>query len=104
MSYGGDGEAQNDNDLWVTYLYNTPAPNPTIAPFVSTLADVPALDTKQTVYATPEGLVVDLPNRETYSRELIEMTLLRLNDNLNMIQAQIDEWQAKLDMLNKQEG
>jgi hypothetical protein len=66
------------------------------------MEDVPALDTKEQVYATPEGLVVDRPNRETYSREMIEMSLLRLNDNIAMIQAQIDEWQMKLDMLNKE--
>ena len=64
------------------------------------IEDVPALEMQEQVYATPECLVVDRPNRETYSREMIEMTLLRLNDNLNMIQGQIDEWQAKLDLLN----
>ena len=77
-------------------------PNPVTQ--VASMADVPPLEEKMQVYASAEGLVIDRPNRETYSREMIEMTLLRLNDTLGMIQVQIDEWQAKLDMLNKTEG
>ena len=76
-----------------------PKPNPVIE--AASMEDVPAVEEVTTTYRTPEGLVIDRPNRETYSREMIEMTLLRLNDNLAMIQAQIDEWQSKLDMLNK---
>ena len=78
-----------------------PLPEPRPVTQVATLADVPPVEENTQVYASAEGLVIDRPNRETYSREMIEMTLLRLNDNLAMIQAQIDEWQSKLDMLNK---